>query len=679
MTLAARPRRNALFAFAIAVLLPAANARAQSPTFARTDQPSLGNNHVVADFNGDGKPDLAGQGAQAAAVMLGNGDGTFGPRVAYPVADWTQDVAAADFDRDGHLDLVITITNQAIGLALLSGNGDGTFRPAIHFPNTSGFDAPAVVAADLDDDGNPDVVLGHGSACWTAPCRIASTITVLLGNGDGTFQPAREIDIGSSTSRIAVADFDRDGIDDLAIASSSSRVIVLLGAGDGTFLQQPTMTMTPDTSFVEASDIDVADVNGDTLADLVVAVATNGSRTAVVTGNGDGTFNLPPLILTDPGLNVPQYQAVADYNRDGALDLALCLANGNSGLMQVRNGNGNGTFQAPVQYLVPPNQSSIGCIGLVASDLNGDGKPDLTLSIGGASSGLLALRNTTGTAPPPVPAAPSIVSPPDDASVAQPVTLDWTSVANAATYEVQVDNSSTIGAPFVANPTVGVSQVTLGGLPAQRLWWRVRARNAAGVAGPFSAVRRFRPQGAPAPATLSGVSMSPSAVVGGNASTGTVTLSGGAPSGGAVVSLASSHPAIATVPASVTVAAGARTATFGAATSVVGSSTPVTVSATYDGVTRTATLTVNPPGQAATLTVTASGRGGERVLSSPAGISVAVGSTGSASFTSGTAITLSVTNGRDAIWSGACSSGGNKTRTCTLTLSANASVAANVQ
>jgi hypothetical protein len=90
---------------------------------------------------------------------------------------------------------------------------------------------------------------------------------------------------------------------------------------------------------------------------------------------------------------------------------------------------------------------------------------------------------------------------------------------------------------------------------------------------------------------------------------------------------------------------------------------------------------VTPPQQTATATlmVTASGRSGERVVSSPSGINVAVGSTGSASFAAGTSITLSVSNGRDAIWSGACSSGGNKTRTCTFTLNANASVGANVQ
>ena len=181
------------------------------------------------------------------------------------------------------------------------------------------------------------------------------------------------------------------------------------------------------------------------------------------------------------------------------------------------------------------------------------------------------------------------------------------------------------------------------------------------------------------PATLSALSVNPSSTVGGTSSTGTVTLTAAAPSGGAVVSLSSSNTAVAAVPASITIAAGATTATFSASTSPVAASTPVTISASYGGVTKPTTLTVNPASQAATLTVTATGRSGERVTSSPAGINVSVGSTGSASFAAGTSITLSVTNGRDAIWSGGCSSNGNKTRTCTFTLSGNASVTANVQ
>ena len=180
------------------------------------------------------------------------------------------------------------------------------------------------------------------------------------------------------------------------------------------------------------------------------------------------------------------------------------------------------------------------------------------------------------------------------------------------------------------------------------------------------------------PASLSAVSVSPTSVTGGTSSQGTVTLTSAAPAGGFGVTLSSNNPA-ATVPASVTAAAGATSATFAIATTSVTASTVATLTASAAGVTRMAALTVAPPAATATLTVTATGRRGESVTSSPAGINVAVGSTGSAPFTTGTAITLSVSNDRDAIWSGACSSGGNKTKSCTFTLTGAASVTANVQ
>src|SRR5262249_60584429 len=111
-------------------------------------------------------------------------------------------------------------------------------------------------------------------------------------------------------------------------------------------------------------------------------------------------------------------------------------------------------------------------------------------------------------------------------------------------------------------------------------------------------------------------------------------------------------------------------------------STNVTTTGAF-GATRTGTLTVTPaaqpPGPPVTLTVTATGRSGNRIGSTPAGISVSVGSSGSASFSSGTSVTLSVSNGRDAIWSGACSSGSRKTKSCTFTINGPASVIANVQ
>ena len=287
--------------------------------------------------------------------------------------------------------------------------------------------------------------------------------------------------------------------------------------------------------------------------------------------------------------------------------------------------------------------------------------------------------STTGT-----PATPSLVAPANGASVTLPVTLDWHDTANAATYQVQVDDSNSFSSPRTIDTTVSSSQLTTSSLSNRQYWWRVRGRNSSGVAGSWSSIRSFTVE-ATTTATLASLSVSPSSVVGGSENAqGTATLSAAAPSGGLVVNLSSSNTNAATVPASVTIPAGATSATFTVTSKTVTTSTSVTLSGTASGITRTAAFTVTPAstdgtGTYYTLTVTATGRSGERVTSSPAGINVSVGSTGSASFAAGTSIRLSVSNERDAIWSGACSSGGNKTKTCTFTLNANASVTADVK
>jgi hypothetical protein len=184
----------------------------------------------------------------------------------------------------------------------------------------------------------------------------------------------------------------------------------------------------------------------------------------------------------------------------------------------------------------------------------------------------------------------------------------------------------------------------------------------------------------PAPASLT---LDPTATVGtGGSSFGRVSIASPQPTD-TIFQLASSHPAIAQVPGSVMIPAGTTAGGFNVFTTQVNTQTIVTVSVTGAGVTKTATLTVNPdasaPAQSATLTVTVSGRSGERITSTPTGINVTVGSSGSGSFPIGTSITLKDVNGRDVIWSGACSSGGNKTKSCTFTLNGNAAVTANVQ
>jgi hypothetical protein len=596
-----------------AILLNQTDALAQSATFTRTDYPALGNNNLVADLNGDGIPDLAGTGVNVASVMLGNGDGTFRPKVNFPVGGQTQDLAAGDFNGDGIVDLVVSINDPAISLSLLTGNGDGTFNAPVNFENTGvKEDSPAVVATDLDNDGRLDVVLAHAISCFVSPCVAARTITVMLGFGDGTFQLPIEIEVGTGMSRIAVGDFNRDGIKDLAIAGDNSQLYTLLGVGNGTFLQQPTIVMTADQLFVDGSDVDIADLNGDTIEDLVVAIATNGSRTAILIGNGDGTFQ-PARIITEPRLRVPQYQVVADFNRDGFQDIALALANGTEGLMEILNGNGDGTFDPPLLYAVPPPLSSIGGGTLVSADFNRDGRPDIALPIIGASSGLIGLVNSTGAVSV-APAYGSVTASPSTVIGGSPtqitISLAAGSVAPSGgfTFLVSSSNSSVLQVPSSVFMPAGSSSVkftatTRNVTSAQNINIRIR-NNRLGRRDLSVTVSPAPP--APAPLSLSSLTLASTSVVGGNSVQGTVRLSAAAPSA-TTVNLASSNAA-ATVPASVTVAAGASSASFTVNTATVSATLSAVISGTFNGVTRSATLTINsatapPPPPSATDTV----------------------------------------------------------------------------
>ena len=477
--------------------IPFAGAQSsQSATFVTFNYPLLGNTHVAADLNDDGRLDLVGSGLNSAAVMLNNGDGTFQPKVHYPVAGQTQDVSAGDFNSDGRMDLVVTINTPQISLSLLLGNGNGTFDAAINFPNTSGFDSPDVVATDLNNDGKLDVVILHSIACFTAPCIAAEVITVMLGNGDGTFQ-TRDLAAPQHMHAMAEGDFNRDGIKDLAIGSENTKLHILLGVGDGAFLRQPEMTLIPGGDLFSASnDVDVADFNRDTIQDLVVPLG-NGYGNVVLLGNGDGTFSQSARI-TENANSSPLNLAVADFNLDGLQDIARAMGDGTFGLMEIANGNGDGTFQAPVRYLMPPSQSSLGGIFITASDFNGDSKPDVALEVGGASAILNVLINTTGggsaPATPTPPPTPALLSPANGARlpINQSIPFSWSAVPGAATYEVQFDDSSSFSNPLIAAQTgLTETRTTQTFTSERRFWWRVRARTAGGVNSAWSSVRSF--------------------------------------------------------------------------------------------------------------------------------------------------------------------------------------------
>jgi hypothetical protein len=223
-------------------------------------------------------------------------------------------------------------------------------------------------------------------------------------------------------------------------------------------------------------------------------------------------------------------------------------------------------------------------------------------AIHGSSSKDTILTVTPSTAPP---AAPSLLNPANNVQLPpnQSITFSWSAVAGAATYEIQVDDSSSFSAPLTVSQAGRTeTQFSWTFTSERRYWWRVRGRTAGGTNGTWSSARVFEiKRGAPPPPpptgapTLSTLSLNPTSIVGGSGnSQGTATLTGAAPSGGAVVTLSSSNTAAATVPASVTVPAGATSVGFTITSRSVTASTSVTVTATYGGVTRTATLTVTP-------------------------------------------------------------------------------------
>lgn len=209
------------------------------------------------------------------------------------------------------------------------------------------------------------------------------------------------------------------------------------------------------------------------------------------------------------------------------------------------------------------------------------------------------------------PSTPTLVSPANNASLPPntQITFAWNAAANASSYDIQIDDSSNFSNPLTVSLSgITQTQFTHSFSATRRYWWRVRGRNSEGATSAWSSVRLFDIRnGAPAPppppgsVSLSALSLNPTSVIGGNSSQGTVTLTGAAPSGGAVVTL-SDNSAAAAVPTSVTVSAGATSATFTVTTSAVNTSTSVTITGTY-GVSRTATLTVSPQAPPATDTV----------------------------------------------------------------------------
>jgi hypothetical protein len=595
-----RTRRTSLL-FAL-ILLCAASAAAQTTvTFAGRDYPIVGNTHIAADFNGDGRPDLAGAGLNV-RVSLNNGDGSFRPYVEYPAGGFTQDVAAGDLNGDGRADLVVTNESEQTSLTVLLNNGDGTFGAPVGFPNVNGFDGPSVTLADFDHDGRLDAVIVHQFSCFSAGCAIGDSLTFWRGVGDGSFQTPQQLHVGFAPYRVQAADVNNDGNLDIGVAGGNGGVYILLGAGDGTFRQLPDLTVVPG---VDNTDLAFGEFNGDGIPDLSVAADAD-HRTVVLLGNGDGTFRTSASIQDALGER-PGELTVTDLNGDGFQDVLLgmagCCTVSGDGMLGVLYGTGAGSFRAVTRYLVPGFVIQRGGGALIASDFNGDGMQDMALQVRGNNPGTTVLTNTTGLSRASfslgsVQITPSSVVGGTQAEVN--VLLAPGAVATTSTtLTVTSSRSSVVPAPTGVRIIAGMTNVRFKlDTASVTTTQSVTITVSAGSGSSRSATLTVTPAGA---ATLGSLQTQPSTVFGGTDATGVVGLTPGtvAPSGGAVVSITNDNPSLVTTPLNVTVAAGQSSATFPIRTQQTGLTTAVTITAAYAGATRSATLTVAAPSNGA--------------------------------------------------------------------------------
>ena len=323
---------------------------------------------ALGEFNGDGIKDLAATRPNGRlSVLLGNGDGSFQYAFEYSLEQGSTSIAVGEFNGDGIQDLVI----DAFGsVRVLLGNGNGTFQPPVNFPTASS-GSGAVVVGYFNGDRYQDIAVATQNG-----------ISVLLGNGEGTFKAPLSFDTGAPPGALAVGDFNVDGSQDL-VATNLSSVSVLLGNGDGTFRAPLLFNTGPSV----ARSVAVGDFNSDHIEDLAVAIDSGGGfgGFSVLLGIGNGTFHPPSFFGRTPGLppvpSVPGAAtsiAVGDFNSDGIHDLVL-----GKGSAQVLVGNGDGTFQEPVS-IGAGSGAGVRGVTFAVGRLSGDGRPDI--AVGGCET-----------------------------------------------------------------------------------------------------------------------------------------------------------------------------------------------------------------------------------------------------------------------------------------------------
>jgi len=355
-------------------------------TFTVAPSPALGMGPVgivQGDFNHDGKVDLAvansgvlsgsNQGAHAntVAILLGTGTGHFQAPVFLPVAKTPLLLAVADFNKDTNPDLVISNNGGGVVSELL-GNGNGTFQTPRTFHVQQ---AISISVADFNTDGNPDMVVSNGNG----QTSTSSTVALLLGDGTGNFNPAKQVPAGRQPSGVLAGDFNHDGKADYITSNLDANTIsVVLGKGNGTFNDIGPDVPTNGDAF--SAQIIAGDFNNDGITDLA-QVNTGlssqvGNSVSVLLGKSGGGFQAGKV--TAVGRTNPTALAAGDVNNDGHLDLAVMTAGNGEEFprLAILLGNGDGTFGAP--HLFIPGSGSP--ISIALADVNGDGKLDAVIA-----------------------------------------------------------------------------------------------------------------------------------------------------------------------------------------------------------------------------------------------------------------------------------------------------------